>query len=656
MDPASASSEKLYIEYVETGDRDALESLVAMWHDRAYAIARCICRESSLAEEAVQDAFMKLMSRKRQFNPEGSGTFRSWFLTVVTNCARMARRSERRAQQKKDVNPTEYSRRKGLDERVKGATERSHMRHDLEKSLDGIEERWRVPVVLHFLEGMQQKELASMLGVSQQMVSRRIERGLELLRVRLAQAGFSVSVIELGKAIGEEGVYAAREGSSTQLIQSLDQLGSGAMEQSARAAVAGSKLPTIAAAAVLVLGVGGGALAWKYYGDRQTERSSPTGEREPTKEWSWRFDEGLPKGLIKRQGGASWKSDAGLAGSGALVNEGAPYTILGIPDDIPHQSLVTFHLRFETKTADKSFIVRAAMDAIADQKTRLYEPLEVLDRAEFFEMTIFIDKDKKYCGYQTDGRPLQLVEWWPKQEGEAVPLEITVRGGAIDNLSIRSADQKTIRQWEDWRANRVRYDIYKGFDTEFFWQSYGFGGSFLGPRKIAKGRSIDGTAALHCKGSRAKPVIFGTPSPRGKGIAITEFDWHPLETEAVQRDALNIYFGPHPKKGQTRREIAEKLARRKQPNQLIEEWRDKPIGDDAPTLNRWHKAVFLNGMLGSYCIIDGKIHARWEDPRKLYDVGVQILRLNGECLIDNYRLRHSDRPFDQILKDFTVDP
>ena len=58
-------------------------------------------------------------------------------------------------------------------------------RDHMAQALHGIAEPWRTPVVLHFLKGMRQKDLACRLDVSQQMVSRRIERGLTLLRGRL---------------------------------------------------------------------------------------------------------------------------------------------------------------------------------------------------------------------------------------------------------------------------------------------------------------------------------------------------------------------------------------------------------------------------------------------------------------------------------------
>ena len=183
---AQVRAEDLFAGFIEHGDHAALEDLVARWHGAAYRVARCICRNEALAEEAVQDAFVKLLSRQARFVDRGPGSFHSWFLCLVTNCARMARRCERRAEARKHVDPQAYLRSKGLEPKpqaVCGAP--GEWNGVLERTLESLEERWRTPVRMHFFAGMQQREVAQALGVSQQMVSRRIDQGLAALRRRL---------------------------------------------------------------------------------------------------------------------------------------------------------------------------------------------------------------------------------------------------------------------------------------------------------------------------------------------------------------------------------------------------------------------------------------------------------------------------------------
>ena len=185
---ALGQDERAYSSYKDHGDRAALEGLVERWHAPAYRIARCICRNHALAEEAVQNAFLKLISPQARFTCRGQGSFRAWFLSLVTNCARMARRTECRAQNRKEIDPREFSRRKGVCQPPELNLADVEKRASVWQALQELEETWRTPLALHFLNGMQQKELAGRLQISQQMVSRRIDHGLALLRARMAQA------------------------------------------------------------------------------------------------------------------------------------------------------------------------------------------------------------------------------------------------------------------------------------------------------------------------------------------------------------------------------------------------------------------------------------------------------------------------------------
>jgi RNA polymerase sigma-70 factor (ECF subfamily) len=97
----------------------------------------------------------------------------------------MVMRSERRERRKRHVCSNEFAGRKGVGLDTPDPSADGQPRTELIHLLDGLEERWRAAVALHFLEGLTQREVASRLGVSQQMVSRRIQRGLRLLRVAI---------------------------------------------------------------------------------------------------------------------------------------------------------------------------------------------------------------------------------------------------------------------------------------------------------------------------------------------------------------------------------------------------------------------------------------------------------------------------------------
>lgn len=64
------------------GDQRALGPLYERFATRAYSVARRICHDGPLAEEAVQDAFLALWRTPTRYDP-CAGSFARWMLTVV---------------------------------------------------------------------------------------------------------------------------------------------------------------------------------------------------------------------------------------------------------------------------------------------------------------------------------------------------------------------------------------------------------------------------------------------------------------------------------------------------------------------------------------------------------------------------------------------
>jgi RNA polymerase sigma-70 factor (ECF subfamily) len=176
---------RLFTRFRKQKDRAAFETLARRWHKRAYRVALAVCRDRHLAMEAVQEAFLILLSPRVPFKAGGSDRFGSWFLTVVTNKARMTLRAETRAARKGRIDPVSFVRRKNLVDPGPGTQACEEKREAVSTALDRLEKRLREPLVMHFISGLQQKDVASRFGVSQQLISRRIAFGLRLLRERL---------------------------------------------------------------------------------------------------------------------------------------------------------------------------------------------------------------------------------------------------------------------------------------------------------------------------------------------------------------------------------------------------------------------------------------------------------------------------------------
>src|SRR5256886_13510920 len=73
------------------GDKDSFSELIEPLLDPAYRLAAVMLGDRSAAEDAVQEASIKAWRKLRQLRGE-VGSLRSWFLSIVANECRMARR------------------------------------------------------------------------------------------------------------------------------------------------------------------------------------------------------------------------------------------------------------------------------------------------------------------------------------------------------------------------------------------------------------------------------------------------------------------------------------------------------------------------------------------------------------------------------------
>src|SRR6202790_3665778 len=73
------------------GDADSFAALIEPLLDPAYRLSAVMLADRSLAEDAVQEASIKAWRKLRQLRGDLS-SLRPWFLSIVANECRMARR------------------------------------------------------------------------------------------------------------------------------------------------------------------------------------------------------------------------------------------------------------------------------------------------------------------------------------------------------------------------------------------------------------------------------------------------------------------------------------------------------------------------------------------------------------------------------------
>jgi RNA polymerase sigma-70 factor, ECF subfamily len=151
------------------GDADSFAALIEPLLDPAYRLAAVMLADRSSAEDAVQEASIKAWRKLHQLRGDLK-SLRSWFLSIVANECRMARRQRWWSVLKlADIPSSESSRDTGVAS-------------DLRAALLKLSPDERLPLVLHFYLDLPLDEVARALRVSPAAAKSRIYRAAKRLR------------------------------------------------------------------------------------------------------------------------------------------------------------------------------------------------------------------------------------------------------------------------------------------------------------------------------------------------------------------------------------------------------------------------------------------------------------------------------------------
>jgi RNA polymerase sigma-70 factor (ECF subfamily) len=149
-------------------DVDSFGSLLEPLLDPAYRLAAVMLADRSAAEDAVQEASIKAWRKLKQLRGDLT-SLRPWFLTIVANECRMARR-------------TRWWSVVRLPDIPRSSEDRESGSADLRSALLRLSPDERLPLVLHFYLDLPLDEVARILRVSPAAAKSRIYRAAKRLR------------------------------------------------------------------------------------------------------------------------------------------------------------------------------------------------------------------------------------------------------------------------------------------------------------------------------------------------------------------------------------------------------------------------------------------------------------------------------------------
>ena len=177
----SSLSDDALLALVARGDEEALAALYDRYSGVAYAIALRVVRDSGLAQDAVQDAFLAAWRTAAGFDP-ARGTASTWLLTLVhRRTVDIVRREQRRRTEPLGEGAADAG--GAVDE---DAVIRDR-RRTVQEALARLPPEQRQALELAYYGGLTQSELADRLGLPLGTVKSRMFAALARLRDLLGE-------------------------------------------------------------------------------------------------------------------------------------------------------------------------------------------------------------------------------------------------------------------------------------------------------------------------------------------------------------------------------------------------------------------------------------------------------------------------------------
>jgi RNA polymerase sigma factor (sigma-70 family) len=233
-------------------------------------VCRRLLRREPDAEDAFQATFLVLLRNGHSIRKHRS--LASWLYGVAFRTALKARGAAllRRVHEREAIAPS-------APEPWREAAWRE-LCTVLDQELQCMSERYRMPLVLCYLEGRTRDEAAQQLGWSLRTLQRRLERGREILRLRLIRRGLTLSVGLLATALADHAAGAGLPAGLVNLtvkavLSSADPAATAGIISGPAAALAKevvnamfmSKLTTLATTLLVVAVTATGAGLWTYH-------------------------------------------------------------------------------------------------------------------------------------------------------------------------------------------------------------------------------------------------------------------------------------------------------------------------------------------------------------------------------------------------------
>jgi RNA polymerase sigma-70 factor (ECF subfamily) len=196
-------------------DPSAWEALLERNGADILRIARRILGDHALAEDACQETLLQVRAHAGAFKPPSSPeeapyAARAWVMRIAT-CTALNMLRSRARERRREERVVQATARNG--ETATASPAARHLREEeaecLRREVAGLPGELRETIILHFYGGLDYRALSLALSCSAEAARKRVQRGLERLRTRLALLGLVFTMGELTSGLSGQTAQAA---------------------------------------------------------------------------------------------------------------------------------------------------------------------------------------------------------------------------------------------------------------------------------------------------------------------------------------------------------------------------------------------------------------------------------------------------------------
>ncbi|WP_144510577.1 RNA polymerase sigma factor [Bacillus sp. FJAT-22090] len=162
------------INEIKKGNRDAFRHLYEEYAGYAIRTAKAITRNDELAKDAVQEAFIRVYRHISSY--DSALSFGAWFYRILVNeCNRLLNKEKKNI----SIDTSLLENNAQLMEHSKESAT------DLYAVIQNMADLYRIPLLLKYIKGFSEKEIAGILNLNHNTVKSRLFNGRSLLKEHL---------------------------------------------------------------------------------------------------------------------------------------------------------------------------------------------------------------------------------------------------------------------------------------------------------------------------------------------------------------------------------------------------------------------------------------------------------------------------------------